>query len=275
MAHLRSVVDRTRPLELGHRRLLPLTGATEHLLAGGGLARGSIVQVCGGAGATTLALALVAGPCHSGSWVACVGFPQLGWEAAEEVGLPLERLVAVRTPPQQWTKVVAALLDAFEVVLCGPEVVPGAGELRNLQARARERESVLVGVVGSATALDARRRVRRWPLGDVVLRVERSRWQGLGQGWGHLGQRHLDVVVEGRGELSRSRRETVCIDSAGRPTRAEGQTRLEQQSVFTVLAGAGARNAGARNAGARATAGDILPSGRGEDVRSDTLSEAG
>ncbi len=155
MARLRSVVERTRPLDQGRQRLLPLTGATEHLLAGGGLARGSIVQVSGAAGATTLALALVAGPCHTGSWVACVGFPQLGWEAVEEIGLPLERLVAVRTPPRHWTKVVAALLDAFELVMCGPEVVPTAAELRNLAARARERESVLVAVTGAATTLAA------------------------------------------------------------------------------------------------------------------------
>ena len=217
---LRQVVERTRPLNLAEERLLPLTAATEHLLPGGGLIRGSVVTLGGGAGATTLALALVAGPCRTGSWVAFVGFPELGWEAAEEVGLRLDRLVSVHAPSRGWARVVAALVDAFDVVLCGPDVVPAPAELRNLRARARERGSVLVGVGGTVPGPGGSvlgRPGRAWPSGDVRLRVVRSRWQGLGEGWGRLGRRHLDVVVEGRGELSRPRRHEVVLDARGRP----------------------------------------------------------
>ncbi len=231
----RELIERLRPINLAEQRLLPLTAATEHLLPRGGLVRGSCVVVGGGGGATTLALALASGPCNAGSWVACVGFGQLGWEAAEEVGLPVERLVAVRTPKQQWAKVVAALLDSFDVVMCGPEVVPTQAELRQLRSRARERESVLMAVCGEHTALGAPRRRRQWPTRDVAMMVRRCRWHGLGQGWGRLDKRRLEVLVEGRGELSRPRIEEVLIDSHGRPeTDGAVVRRLEDGPVVSL-----------------------------------------
>lgn len=243
MAQLRSVIERTRPLSLAEQRLLPLTAATEHLLPRGGLARGSCVEITGASGATTLALSVVAGPCNGGSWVAVVGFGELGWETAEEVGIPLERLVAVRCPPKQSIRVVAALLDSFDLVLCGPGFVPGQAELRKLRARARERGAVLVGV-GAEPGSTARRPGGPWPSCDVRLVVRRSRWQGLGQGSGRLAGRRLEVLVTGRGELNRQRIEEVHLDSAGMPVATKPAHRLGVPGDFAVLDAGGAQMKG-------------------------------
>jgi hypothetical protein len=196
-------------------RSLPLSGALEDLLPAGSLPRGSVLEVAGGPGAVTLALALASGPSRTGSWVGCVGFPHLGWEAAAEVGVRLDRLVAVAPSTRQWATVVAALLDAFDLVVCGPGPVPAAADLRRLRARARERGTVLVGVTCDALR-GGGARTTGWPSVDARLRVEHCRWDGLGDGWGHLGARRLSVVAEGRGALSRPRRVEVVLGEDGR-----------------------------------------------------------
>lgn len=204
---LRALVERTRPVSLAHQRTLPVLPALEELLPDRGLRRGTVVQVAGATGATTVALAVVAGPTRAGSWAAVVGLSELGWVAAAEAGVDLEHVVAVRTPPRSWTDVVAALVDAFDVVVCGPDHAPSAGEVRRLASRARERGAVLVTVGGAATSVAAGRPARRaWPDPDVRLVVSGPRWSGLGQGWGALRGRRVTVAAEGRGALARPRR---------------------------------------------------------------------
>lgn len=202
-----------------HAGLLPLSDATSHLLPGGGLRPGALVHVSGGAGATTMALAMVAGPCRAGAWVGCVGFPELGWEAAGEVGLPLQRVVAVEIPGDARTpfrtKAMAAMVDAFELVVCGPGAVVTTSTARRLRARARERGSVLVQVSGRNFDGGARSSVVPRPEGDVSLRVLGTEWEGLGRGWGYLSRRTTLVEVSGRGPLGRPRRCEVTFGSSG------------------------------------------------------------
>ena len=90
---------------------------------------GPLVQVDGLSGATSMALAVAAGPTRAGSWVACVGSDELGWSAAAETGVDLDRLVVVRSTPQSWATVTAALVDAFDVVAVrvGPHALGGRG----------------------------------------------------------------------------------------------------------------------------------------------------
>src|SRR5207302_7365787 len=78
-----------RPVSLARERTLPVLPALAELLPEGGLRRGSTVTVLGDA--TSLALALLAGPSQAGSWCAAVGLPSLGLVAAAEVGIVLER----------------------------------------------------------------------------------------------------------------------------------------------------------------------------------------
>lgn len=204
LAQLRDLVERARPVTPSSERTLPVLPALSPLLPGGALRRGQVVAVDGGCGATTLALALLAGPTRAGSWAACVGAPQLGWSAAADVGVDLSRTVAVRPPTKGWAEVVAALVDAFDVVVCGPELSPSAAEARRLAGRARERGSVLVPL-GDPRA--GRGSVRRgWGEPDVRWSVDGARWHGPGCGWGHLRTRRATVAATGRGELSRPRR---------------------------------------------------------------------
>ncbi len=67
-AELRQVADRARPVTLARERTLPVTEPLQALLPDGALARGSAVAVAA-AGATSLALNLVAAASRAGSWV--------------------------------------------------------------------------------------------------------------------------------------------------------------------------------------------------------------
>jgi hypothetical protein len=171
--------------------------ALSKLLPEGALRRGSTVAV---SGATSLALALLAGPSQAGSWCAAVGLPSLGLVAAAEVGIALERFPLIARPGQEWPAVVAALFDAVDVVLVSLPRHVRTGDARRLVAKARERGTVLV-TTGSSRALPA----------DVRLTVEQAAWEGLGKGHGHLRARRLDVVADGRGAAGRERRTSLWL----------------------------------------------------------------
>ena len=192
---------------LADERLLPVVPALQPLLPGQGLRRGTTVAVSRSA---ALALALVAGASAAGSWVAAVGLPDLGIVAAAENGIALERLALVPTPgARAWTTVVAALLDAVDVVLVRPPARLPAPQARRLAARARERGAVLVPLGAWSEPADLR------------LAVTSSAWQGLGQGHGSLQARQVEVLVAGRGPATRERRVLLWLPSpSGTITRA-------------------------------------------------------
>ncbi|HWC42653.1 MAG TPA: hypothetical protein VHK02_11765 [Actinomycetota bacterium] len=196
---------------LADERLLPVLPALQPLLPHPGLRRGTTVAVTR---STALALALVAGASAAGSWVAAVGLPDLGIVAAAETGIVLERLALVPTPgARAWPTVVAALLDAIDVVLVrSPPGLPDA-QARRLIARARERGAVLVPL-------------GPWPQpADLRLAVTRSTWHGIGQGHGHLHSRLAEVVATGRGAATRERRTLLWLPSpAGTVTSAREAT---------------------------------------------------
>ncbi len=127
-------------------RLLPVLPTLEPLFPTRGLRRGSVVSV---AGSTSLALSLLAATSAQGSWCAGVGLPSLGLAAAAELGVVLEWFPMVASPGRAtgaggWGWVVAALVDAFDVVLARPPAHVKGADARRLTARARERGAVLV-----------------------------------------------------------------------------------------------------------------------------------
>jgi len=195
---LREIAGKVAPVALAGEQLLPVAPALERLFPGKGMRRGTVVGVTG---SVALALAVLAGPSQAGSWSAVVGLPDLGALAAEELGVDLARCALVPDPGPTWPTVVAALLDAIDVVAVRP---PGGGRVRaadagRLAARARERGSVLV-VVGA------------WPEGpDVRLTAAGAEWRGLDRGHGALTGRRLSVVGSGRGAAARERRATVDL----------------------------------------------------------------
>ena len=176
------------------------------LLPGGAVARGSVLRVTGrpGAGATTVAYELAAAVTALGEWAAAVDVDAtLGPLAAADVGVALERFAVVRrVPPARWATVVAALLDGLSLVLAEVPRGVSLGDARRLEARTRERDSVLVVAETGA----------RWPGGAVcTLHALGSEWGGSewgGSEWEHtslLATRRLRVEAEGRGAAARPR----------------------------------------------------------------------
>ncbi|MEZ5372023.1 MAG: hypothetical protein R2704_04700 [Microthrixaceae bacterium] len=156
------------------------------LLPSGGLARGATVSVGGSCGAVSLAALLMVEASKAGSWVVAVGMDELNWEAALALGVVAERSVVVRVAERsQATEVMAAVVDAADVVLVGPEVVLAASAVRRLRARARERGSVLIRVQPNhARRAGSQHRTAddRWDGPELSLRSRVVRWSGLGRG---------------------------------------------------------------------------------------------
>ena len=225
--------DGTLAVDLGRRAAppLPVHPALGSVLPDG-LRRGSTVTV---SGSVSLLLALLGTASQSGAWCALVGFPVISAQAADEYGVDLSRLAIVPDPAVSagtggWTTAVGALLDAVDVVALRP---PGAsagpprlvpGDVRRLTSRARTRESVLVSY-------------GQWPGADVRLRAEAGQWQGIGEGYGRLRARLVDVHAEGRGAAARPRSTQLWLpaDNGG----IEIATPLAEAIPLTGRAGRG------------------------------------
>ena len=145
----------------------------------------------------------------------------MGWAAAAELGVQLQRVAVIQTPSKSWATVTAALVDSFDLVLCGAQHAPSAQDARRLVARARERGSVVMFISGES--LGAARHARPWPsVADVELSVVHAEWFGIGQGTGRLRQRHISLDVTGRRGLSRSQRLELWLpDISGAVAAAE------------------------------------------------------
>jgi hypothetical protein len=181
--------------------LLPTAPALRPLLPDGGLRRGTTVNVQG-VGETSLVFALLAEASAAGAWCAAVGLDSPGLLAAHHAGVALSRLVLVPDPGPDWPTIVAALLDAFEIVALRPPGRPSARLQQRLAARIRERDRVLV-TLGAAASFGMPP--------DVHLVGTAGVWEGLGWGFGHLRSRQLQVRAEGRRLAGRPRHATVWL----------------------------------------------------------------
>jgi hypothetical protein len=188
------VARRARPVVLAHERVIPLEDPLSALLPDHGLRRGAVVVVDGGPGkgATSVAFTIAAAVTALGEWAAAVDLAgTLGVRAAAEAGVALERFALVRQVPlDRWAMVVATLLDGTGVVLAEMPPATAARDAHRLVARARERDSVLVPLVGTGV----------WPA-EAAVRIHAGggAWSGLGPDAGLLEARSVVVRVEGRG----------------------------------------------------------------------------
>ena len=116
------LAERIRPSTPVAGRTLPVPRALAPLFPGGSLRRGTTTTVRGqpGHGATTLALALLAGASATGSWCAVVGLPDPGVVAAAGLGLDLRRVVFVPCPGRSWAEAAGDLLSGVDAVLVRP-----------------------------------------------------------------------------------------------------------------------------------------------------------
>jgi hypothetical protein len=185
---LAALTERVAPVALARERTMPVGDELAGLFAEGGLVRGRTVA-CQGSAATSTALALVAAAVTAGAWMAVVDLPTIGLDAASELGVPLERIVAIGTDgdPARWIDVVAAAADGFDVLLVHvPSELPAAA-VRKLAVRLRQRDVVTV-VLGDPGAMAC----------DGVLHTDAPQWSGLGDGHGHLRERRVVVQASGR-----------------------------------------------------------------------------
>jgi hypothetical protein len=189
---LATLTDRVAPLVLARERTMPVGEEFVELFGERGLVRGRTLA-CQGAAATSTALALVAPAIAAGAWMAVIDLPTIGLDAASELGVPLERIVAVTTgttgddSARRWPDVVAAAADGFDVLLVQVPAGLSAGAVRKLAVRLRQRDVITV-VLGDPGAMAC----------DGVLHTDAPEWSGLGDGHGHLRQRRVVVEASGR-----------------------------------------------------------------------------
>lgn len=198
------------------RRLAPVVLANEQLLAvpepllplfpAGGLQRGWSIGV-DGLGGWSLAMALLGPALDGDGWLACIGLEGLGLVAADELGLRLDRVLMIETPPpDKWATVIAALVEVVDVVCLGEGASVNAREGRRLMARAREQNAVLVHLDGG----------RAWPHAlDVNLGVETGSWSGVGVGHGSLKTRSMTITATGRRSMAKPRQVDVLLPGPG------------------------------------------------------------
>lgn len=192
---------------VARERTLAVLPAFEPLLPGAVLQRGSVIA-CEGLASATLALALAARPSQEGAWVAVAGFPDVGLEAAAELGVVLARLVMVVEPAvgfndATWADLLAAMIDGFDVLLLGPRTLRvRTGTARRLIARAQARGAVIV-TVGANAAFTS----------DLRFEMTRGSWHGLGEGYGVAHGRRAVVQLTGR-RVPRHRQAELLLPAA-------------------------------------------------------------
>ncbi|MFV2212623.1 hypothetical protein ACFHW2_20660, partial [Actinomadura sp. LOL_016] len=185
-------------------RAVPVLPALRAVLPGG-LRAGSLVGL-DGPGAASLGTALVAGASRhggadgTGGWCGVVGLPAFGVRAAAGMGAAPDRLLLVDEPGGRWADVVAALLEAVDLVLLRPPERTDAAAVRRLSALARRHGAVL-----------ALTEAPGWPGVRLRLRTAAPSWEGLGAGHGRLRGRRAEVVAEGRDAPGRGRRARLWL----------------------------------------------------------------
>lgn len=204
---LEALGQRVAPVVLAHERVLPAPIALRELLPDGGLVRGRVMS-CRGPAATALALSLVAPASTAGSWVAAIDVPTVGLDAASEMGVVLERVVAVSSSGR-WGDVVVAAADGFDLVLTRVPEGLRSGIARAVVSRLRRSGAVLV-LLGDPGVVAC----------DGVLDTADVRWDGLGHGCGHLERRTVEVQAGGR-RLPGCRRISIRLPAASVGVAAE------------------------------------------------------
>lgn len=184
------------------RLLRPVPEPLAGLFPSGGVQAGWSIGF-EGQGSWAPALLLAAALMEPDRWLATVGLEELGLVAASEFGVPLDRVVTVETPPsEKWSAVVAALVEAVDVIAVGPGHGVADRAARRLKARAREQQAVLLHLDGG----------RSWPRPlDITVTVVAQRWWGLGPGHGHLRGRRMLVESTGRRVPGPSRQSELVL----------------------------------------------------------------
>jgi hypothetical protein len=211
--------QRVKPIVLARERTMPLVGVMTPLFPEGELVRGRVIS-CAGAASMSIASAVVREALVAGAWMALIDVNTFGADAAAEFGIPLERVVRIESGSEsepdlgfdssrRWIEVMGAAVDGFDIVVtCVPASLRGdhrPSAVRKLTSRLVQRGAVVV-TIGEAGALAC----------DVELTTERTLWEGLGDGVGHLRRRRIDIVAGGRRVPERRSCQLMITGSAQR-----------------------------------------------------------
>lgn len=210
---------RVQPVTLAQPRVLAVPDALMPIFPYGGLSRGLGVAFAG-QGAWSVAMAIWAEGLAEDGWLALVGLPDVNLVAAAELGIQLDRVLMIGTPPaQQWASVVAALCEAVDVIAVAPAARVNAQQARRVMARCREHDAVICHL-GS---------LEHWPE-PVDLTIQSATawqdWSGIGEGHGFLQQRHVHVTISGRRAHSQTRSVSLAIPPAPHHLWAASQSSL-------------------------------------------------
>lgn len=228
---LHDQVQRIAPIVLAGEQILPVPEIFHSLLPSGGLQRGWMTRVEGGSTARALAWALLGQVTTSGGWIAAVDVSGISLGAASEVGVAIERVLIVTSPNgAAWSATIGALIGSVDVIVFGaPRHRVQPREYRRMASRCRERGTVLVELSsGTEPQLQY----------DVSFSVEPRRWHGLGQGFGRLQSRELDVSATGRrlpGGGRHGRYELPAVDGTLRSITTDVQATEASDATITEL----------------------------------------
>jgi hypothetical protein len=182
--------------QLAHEETLPVTSDLKSIFPQG-IRRGITISV----GSTSLLLLLLSAPTQAGSWAGIAGFPNIGVVAAEEMGVELKRCAFIPDfTENSAAKVVAALIDAVDVVVIHRTNGIQIADARRLIARARERKCVLVLSKTSWQSIT-----------PLTLKINSSTWEQTANGKGRLQGRQVEIIAEGRGVMSRPLRSVIWL----------------------------------------------------------------
>jgi hypothetical protein len=148
------------------------------------IAPGSAVTVTGSTSALFAVAVAAWGP---EDWGVIAGLPNAGLLAAAQIGVPLARTVVIPDLGVQPVRVLAALVDAYSVVVLGQTSV-NVGDRRRIEARMRRRRSRLI------TSSE-------WAGAAVAVHVERIARRGIGQGDGVVQGPELTMRLNARGVM--------------------------------------------------------------------------
>ncbi len=138
----------------------------------GGLPQGETVAVSG-PHALSLALAAAAAPTREGHWVATVGVGETAVASVADFGVDLDRFISLRTPGEDWLRVVSILVETFDIVIARPSFAPTAAQRSRLAAKVRERRMSLL-VLGSLSGAAEH------------ITTDAGQWSGTQSGRGRL-----------------------------------------------------------------------------------------
>jgi hypothetical protein len=216
--------ERVAPVTFARERTLPIAEPLSGLFPEQALVRGRVLSCCGTA-ASSMAFSVASEALAQGAWMAVVDVDTFGADAAAELGVPLERIVRIESNPRlfsdasdeaasdrlaaEWIDVMGAAVDGFDIVVTR---VPASlrtdrrpAAVRKLGSRVQQRGAVVL-VLGDAGALGS----------DITLTTQRTVWEGLGQGFGHLRCRQIEIEAAGRRQPRAQRCSLELVGAAGR-----------------------------------------------------------